>query len=49
MYINDLRSMSGVSDNERKLILKYCDYVEKLYSKSEFYEEILGFSQELEA
>ncbi|MGY0372319.1 hypothetical protein [Clostridium sp. JNZ J1-5] len=48
MYINDLRSMSGVSDNERKLILYYCDYVEKIYSKSEFYKEILEFSQELE-
>ncbi|MTK12245.1 MAG: hypothetical protein F8N39_09185 [Clostridiaceae bacterium] len=49
MYINDLRSMSGASDNERKLILKYCDYVEKIYSKLEFYKEILEFSQKLEA
>lgn len=48
MYINDLRSMSGVNDIERKLILNYCDYVERIYSKSEFYKEILQFSQELE-
>ncbi|WP_123053099.1 hypothetical protein [Clostridium sp. JN-1] len=47
-YVNDLRNMSGISDNKRKLILKYCDYVEKTYSKSEFYEEILEFSQNLE-
>ncbi|WP_035283848.1 MULTISPECIES: hypothetical protein [unclassified Clostridium] len=49
MYISDLRSMSGVNDNERKLILNYCDYVEKIYSKSDFCKEILKFSQELEA
>jgi hypothetical protein len=49
MYINDLRSMPCVSDNERKLISKYCNYIEKIYSKSEFYKEILEFSQELEA
>lgn len=48
MYINDLRTVSGVSDNERKLILNYCDYVEKLYSKTNFLKEILEFSQELE-
>lgn len=48
MYINDLRTVSGVNDYERKLILNYCDYVEKLYSKSEFFKEILEFSQELE-
>ncbi|MCH5138550.1 hypothetical protein JMF89_15280 [Clostridiaceae bacterium UIB06] len=49
MFINDLRSMPGVSGNERKLILKYCNYVEKMYSKSEFYKEILEFSQKIEA
>ncbi len=48
MYISDLRSVSGVSDNEKTLLLSYCDYVEKIYSKSEFYKEILEFSQELE-
>lgn len=48
LYINDLRSVSGVSDNERTLLLDYCDYVEKIYSKSEFYKEILEFTQELE-
>lgn len=48
MYINDLRSMLGVSDIERKLILNYCDYIEKIYSKSELYKEILEFSKELE-
>ena len=48
LYINDLRTVSSVSDNERKLILNYCDYVEKLYSKLEFFKEILEFSQELE-
>lgn len=48
IYINDLRSVSGVSDNERTLLLNYCNYVEKIYSKSEFYKEILEFSQELE-
>ncbi|GLC31127.1 hypothetical protein [Clostridium omnivorum] len=48
MYINELRSVSGVSDNERTLLLNYCDYVEKIYSKSEVYKEILEFSQELE-
>lgn len=47
-YVNDLRSMVGVSDNERNLILKYCDYIEKIYSKSAFYEEILEFSQKLD-
>lgn len=47
-YVNDLRHMSGISDNERKLILKYCDYVEKTYSKSEFYKEVLEFSQKSE-
>lgn len=48
IFINDLRSMIGVSDNEKKLILEYCNYVEKIYSKSEFYKEILEFSQRLE-
>ncbi len=48
MYINDLRSVSGASDNEKTLLLNYCDYAEKIYSKSEFYKEILEFSQELE-
>ena len=48
IYINDLRSMSGVSDNEKKLIIKYCDYAEKIYSKSEVYKEIIEFSQKLE-
>ncbi|MBC2456573.1 hypothetical protein HGI53_04790 [Clostridium beijerinckii] len=48
MYINDLRTVSGVSDDERKLILNYCEYVEKLYSKSDFFKEILEFSQKLE-
>ncbi|MPN46038.1 hypothetical protein SDC9_193617 [bioreactor metagenome] len=38
-----------VSDNERKLVLNYCDYVEKIYSKSELYNEIFEFLQELEA
>lgn len=47
-YINDLRIVSGVSDNERKLILNYCDYVEKIYSESDFLKEILEFSKELE-
>lgn len=37
-----------LSDNERTLLLNYCDYVEKIYSKSKFYKEILEFSQELE-
>ena len=48
MYINDLRTVSGVSDKEKKLILNYCEYVEKLYSKSDFFKEILEFSQKLE-
>ncbi|EOR20423.1 hypothetical protein A500_17360 [Clostridium sartagoforme AAU1] len=48
MYVNNLRSMIGASDNEKNLILKYCDYVEKIYSKSKFYEEILEFSQKLD-
>lgn len=48
IYINDLRTVSGVSDNERKLILNYCEYVEKIYSKSDFFKEILEFSQKLE-
>jgi hypothetical protein len=47
-YINDLRTVSGVSENERKLILNYCDYVEKIYSESDFLKEILEFSQGLE-
>lgn len=47
-YITDLRSLSGLSDNEKRLILNYCNYVEKIYSKSELYKEIFEFSQELE-
>lgn len=48
IYTNELRSMAGVSDNERTQLLNYCDYVEKVYSKTEFYKEIIEFSRELE-
>ncbi len=48
LYVNELRSISDASDEEKELILKYCDYVEKFYNKSEFYKEITGFYKELE-
>lgn len=48
IYINDLRLISGLSEHNRVLLLNYCDYVEEIYNKSEFYKEILEFSQELE-
>lgn len=47
-YVNDLRAMTSVNENERELILKYCSYVEQIYSKAEFYKEILEFSQKME-
>lgn len=48
MYVDELRSMAYVNENKKNLILKYCDYVEKIYNKSEFYEEILEFSSNVE-
>ena len=46
-YVEELRSMLYNNLNEKNLILKYCDYVEKIYNKSKFYEEILKFSKNI--
>lgn len=45
-YIIELRNTSYIDENEKEIILRYCDYVENIYSKFKFYENIILFMDE---